>query len=84
MIKDGLNAYVKNVGGKMGRFKVAHRAENISISLPYEQIQFIKNHYRFSLSDYVRIHLQEYIALTEDVENIEREEGIKHDEKIIE
>lgn len=63
----------------MGRKKVEFKAKNISISLPYEQIKFIENHSKFSLSEFVRIHLGDYINLTEDVENTEREVGITHD-----
>ena len=68
----------------MGRKKVEYKAKNISISLPYEQIQFILEHDKFSISEFVRIHLQEYINLTNDVEKTEREVGIKHDKAIIE
>ena len=57
----------------MGRRKVERKAGNVSISLPFEQLEFIEKHLSFSLSEYVRIHLAEYINLTNDVERIEKE-----------
>ena len=66
----------------MGRRRVEHKASNISISLPFHQIQFINNHNTFSLSEFVRIHLQEYIDLTNEVEKVEKEVGMNGKTKI--
>jgi len=66
----------------MGRKKVECKARNISISLPFYQIQFIEAHPTFSLSEFVKIHLEEHINLTEDVEKIEKEAGKAHEKRI--
>lgn len=67
----------------MGRKKVECKARNISICLPYHQIRFIENHEKFNLSEFVRIHLQDYLDLTLDLEECEKEVGVKHDEETI-
>ena len=57
----------------MGRKKVIIKNEPISISLPKHQRDFIKNHNTFNLSKFVQIHLEDYLNLTLEVEEIKNE-----------
>ena len=65
----------------MGRKKVKFKNKTMSISLPSHQITFIDLHPRFNLSKFVQIYLQDHIHMVEDLEDAEKEAGIKIGEK---
>ena len=55
----------------------------ISVSVLPNQAIYIKGHKEFNFSQFVQIHLAEYINLAEEVEEIEREVGFKIHETTI-
>lgn len=67
----------------MSRKKIEIKNKPVSISLPQSQIDFILLHPHFNLSKYVQMQLNEYINLSSEVEELEKEEGYKIEEVVI-
>lgn len=61
----------------MSRNKVPYKNETISISLPIDQISFIRSYPMFNLSKFVQLQLQDHIDAVEDLEDIEIEFNTK-------
>ena len=53
----------------MGRIKINRKNENLSISLPATQIEFIKAHKDFNISKFTQIILEEFINSYYSMEN---------------
>jgi len=57
----------------MGRKRVLNKNQSASVSLTENQITFIEEHPKFNFSKFVRVHLNDHIELTREVERVEKE-----------
>ncbi len=66
----------------MGRKKVLNKNTVRSVSVQSHQADFIDQHPKFDFSKFVQIHLEEYLNLALEVEDIENEYRMKKEDDI--
>lgn len=68
----------------MGRAKVTNKNTIRSVSIQAYQDKFIEDHPKFDLSKFVQLHLDDYIELALEVDNIKEEiDNGKHKEEVV-